>query len=244
MNAHPNEQRMLLQLREFDTRLMQLAHQARTLPHDAQIAELDAADSAAARERLEAHSALEAVRTELARIETDVELVQARIARDVERESSTQSAKDLSAIEHEMESLRERLALLEDAELSVMERIEAAEAEVALIEGRATERADARASVTADRNEQLAALEREREGTASDRRALASTIAPELLATYEQRRERTGTGAGLLRQKTCGACSLVLTGSDVERIRQVAADVLVFCPECDAILVRTEESGL
>ena len=67
----------------------------------------------------------------------------------------------------------------------------------------------------------------------------------ELLAFYEQRRVRGGgVGAALLRQRTCSGCTITLTGSDLERVRQAAPDELVLCPECDRILVRTDESGL
>lgn len=244
MNAHPTEQRTLLRLQELDTRALQLAHQERTLPQDAQLAELDVADGATARERLEAHTAAEAVRTEFARLEADVEVVKARIERDTARESAVASPKDLEALEHELGSLRARLSMLEDGELELMEQLEAAETELALIEGRAAERADARAVLDAARAERLAEIAAEREDVTADRRALAATIDPALLDEFEKRRARGAVAAGLLRQKTCGACSIELTGTDLERVRQQSAETLVFCPECDAILVRTEESGL
>ena len=37
---------------------------------------------------------------------------------------------------------------------------------------------------------------------------------------------------------------MVLSGTDLQRIRQAADDAIVNCPECGCILVRTEESGL
>lgn len=245
MNAHPHEQQTLLRVQELDNRLTQLARQLRQLPQDAQLAELDAADAATTRERAEAQGALDDVRTELRRIESDVELVNTRIARDSERELATSSTKDIAALEAELESLRRRLADLEDAELVVMQQVEDAEAAVTLIDGRAAERRDARAVLEAERASASAAIEAEQADVAADRRAIAATLAPELLALYEKKRERGGgIGAGLLRQKTCGACGVALNGNDLESVRKLAADALAFCPECDAILVRTEESGL
>lgn len=244
MNAHPNDQRTLLRVQEYDNRLLQLAHQERTLPQDAELDALDAADSGIARERLEAHEAVEAVRTELRRVETDVELVQARIDRDRAREATVTSAKDAEGLEHEIASLQSRRALLEDAELELMERLEAAEAVLGEIDGRAAERADARSVLTAARLNRLADITRERAEVEADRRAVAATVAPELLAVFEQKGARGSVPVGLLRQKTCGACSIMLTGTDLERVRQQPADTVVMCPECDAILVRTEESGL
>lgn len=244
MNAHPNDQRTLLRLQEFDVRSLQLEHQLRQLPFAQQLDDLDAADAASVRERLEAYTELEAARTEVARIGSDVEIVRARIERDTLRESQSSSSKDLEALEHELDSLRARLSMLEDAELEQMQRVEDAEHVIALIDGRAAERADARSAVGSSFQLAVDEIDRERDALASDRRAIAATVDPALLAEYERRRERTGTGAGLLRQKTCGACSIVLTGTDLERVRQLPADVVAHCPECDAILVRTEESGL
>lgn len=244
MNAHPNEQRILLQLIDFDTQLLQLAHQLKTLPYSAQLAEFDDADATTGRERLEAVSTLEAARAELRKIEADVELVQARIVRDTEREAGSSSAKDVSALEHELQALRERLAMLEDIELERMEQVELAERAVAEIDAHVSERATARTVIAAQLDTEVARINAAREELTADRRAIAATIDPALLAEFERLRERTGHGAGLLRQKTCGACSMVLTGTDLERIRQAASDSVVHCPECGAILIRTEESGL
>ena len=37
---------------------------------------------------------------------------------------------------------------------------------------------------------------------------------------------------------------MVLSGTDLQALRQAADDDVVTCPECGAILVRTDESGL
>ena len=65
----------------------------------------------------------------------------------------------------------------------------------------------------------------------------------ELLALYEKLAVR-GIGAGLLRRRTCEGCHMVLSGTDLQTLRQVADDDVVMCPECGAILVRSDESGL
>ena len=66
----------------------------------------------------------------------------------------------------------------------------------------------------------------------------------DLLALYEQRRVRgAGVGAALLRQRACSGCNMTLTGSDLDGVRRAAPDDVLLCPECDRILVRTEESG-
>ncbi|WP_262927681.1 hypothetical protein [Microbacterium sp. NIBRBAC000506063] len=37
---------------------------------------------------------------------------------------------------------------------------------------------------------------------------------------------------------------MMLSGTDISKIRQAAPDAVLSCPECGGILVRTEESGL
>ncbi|HLP23017.1 MAG TPA: DNA-binding protein [Microbacteriaceae bacterium] len=244
MNAHPNDQKTLLRVRDLDVQLAQLAHQRSVSVEGAELESLAAEDSAANRARLEAHTVWEHARAELTKLESDVALVEARIKRDVELESQVSSAKDASGIEHELASLRERLAILEEAELAAMEAVEAAEATLAQFDAAAAERAARRAELEASRAAALADIDRAEAEVSADRRAIAATVEEALLAEYERRRARSGAGAGLLRQKTCGACSMVLTGVDFERVRQLPADAIATCPECDAILVRTEESGL
>lgn len=244
MNAHPNDQRTLLRIAELDVQIGRFAHQLANSPLDSELASLADAEAASNRARLEAHVALEAVHTDLRKIESDVALVEARIAKDTALESSVSSAKDAAALEHELAALRERLSLLEDAELAAMEAVEAAQAAVDGIDAESADRGRRRAELEAQRASERADIERQRDEAEADRRAIAATVDAALMAEYERRRARTGAGAGLLRQKTCGACSMVLTGVDFERIRQFPADQVAHCPECDAILVRTEESGL
>src|SRR5690606_14729071 len=64
-----------------------------------------------------------------------------------------------------------------------------------------------------------------------------------LLADYERRAQRTA-GAALLRGGMCEGCRMMLSGTDMNQVRQAHEDAVLSCPECGCILVRTEESGL
>ncbi len=245
MKASPADQQQLLRLQAIDTRLQQLAHRLRSLPQTAELAALGERESAVRARRAEAVGALEDARAELGRIESDVEIVEKRIARDGERLTHTSSMKDVAALESELVSLRKRLSDLEDQELVVMEKVEGAEAHVADIDAESAEIAADVARLEAERDEAAGGLATERDGAERDRAAIAATIPDDLLAFYEQRRTRGGgVGAALLRQRTCGGCTITLTGSDLDRVRRAAPDEVVQCPECDRILVRTDESGL
>ena len=229
MKASPADQQELLRLQSLDTRLQQLAHRLGALPQAAPLAELAKRDTAVRGTRAEAVGGLEDARAELTRLESDVAVVEARIARDGDRLQHTSSTKDVAALEAELASLARRLSDLEDQELAVMEKVETAEAAVAGIDAE-------RATIAAE----AAALEAER-----DRAVVAGGVPAELLTFYEQRRLRGGgVGAALLRQRTCSGCTITLTGSDLEQVRRAAPDDVLQCPECDRILVRTDESGL
>jgi predicted nucleic acid-binding Zn-ribbon protein len=245
VKASPAEQQELLRLQSLDTRLQQLAHRLGSLPQAAPLAELAGRDTTVRGTRAEAIGSLDDARTELKRLESDVAMVEARIARDGDRLQHTSSVKDVTALEAELASLARRLSDLEDQELAVMERVENAEGVLAGID---EERASIAAETTkleAERDESAAGLATEREAAERDRVVVSGGVPADLLALYEQRRARgAGVGAALLRQRTCQGCNMTLTGSDLDTVRRSAPDDVLLCPECDRILVRTEESGI
>ncbi|GAA4374788.1 zinc ribbon domain-containing protein [Agromyces bauzanensis] len=245
MKASPADQQELLRLQSLDTRLQQLAHRLGALPQTAPLAELAGRDTAVRGTRAEAVGALEGARAELKRLESDVATVEARIARDGDRLQHTSSVKDVTALESELASLARRRSDLEDQELVVMQRVEDAEGVVAGIdEERASIAAEVEA-LEAERDEAAAGLTKEREAAVRDRDVVAGGVPADLLVFYEQRRARgAGIGAALLRQRTCQGCNMTLTGSDLDTVRRAADDDVLLCPDCDRILVRTEESGI
>lgn len=245
MKASPADQEQLLRLQSLDTRLQQLDHRLGSLPQTTPLAELMQRDVAVRGTRADAIGVLEDARAELRRLESDVAVVEARIARDGDRLQHTSSVKDVTALESELAALAKRLSDLEDQELVVMERVEEAEVAVSSIDmQRAAIVADT-ATLEGERDEAAGGLAVERDQTERDRAVVASGVPTDLLAFYEQRRTRGGgVGAALLRQRTCSGCTMTLTGSDLETVRRSALDDVLQCPECDRILVRTDESGL
>ena len=73
---------------------------------------------------------------------------------------------------------------------------------------------------------------------------MTASIPDDLLTLYEKQRERYGVGASHLRARVSSASGVELTGSDLETVRAAAPDEVVMCPDSNAILVRTGESGL
>lgn len=244
LKAAPADQALLLDLQALDTRLQQLAHRVRNLPQTAAVADLEAERTEVQRTFAERMGALEDARAELGRTESDVAVVDARIARDSERLRSTASVKDVQALEQELEALAKRKSDLEDIQLAVMETVEEREAEVE--ETRAElERIDGRLTeLTAERDTALAQLEAERTAAQNDRGVVAGKLPPDLLALYEKQRERYGVGASHLRGGVTSASGVSLNASDMNTIRAAAPEDVLICPDSNAILVRTAESGL
>ena len=130
MKADPADQARLLEIQDLDNHLRQIQSKSKNLPEAASVADLEAEVTEAKATQREALGAVDELKAEMARAESDVALVEQRIAKDTERSQHTSSAKDAQGLEHEIQSLKERLSMLEEVELGVMERLEAAEAEL------------------------------------------------------------------------------------------------------------------
>lgn len=245
MKADPAVQRRLLDLAEVDKELNQLAHRRRNLPELAEIGEA---------ERVLQHKrdALVAVETTLTdlnrdakRQEDDIEAVRAREDRDRKllNEGSI-GARQVVDLQHELESLARRQSTLEDDLLELMERREAIELDVSHARAELDKAEQALGELHERRDAALADLDTTEARRLADREKLAGDAPAELLALYDRIRAQKGIGAALLRSRRCGACRLELDRTAISHIREAAADEVVRCEECGAILIRTPESGL
>lgn len=245
MKADPFKQRYLLELQTLDTTLAQLDHRQATLAEHARLAalgeELDAAKSTLVR----ASTALDDVQRELRKADADVQVVRDRVARNQGRlDVGVGTSKDLQAVQHELESLGRRQATLEDEELEVMERAEAAEGETAAAQTQVDELTALIETVTAQRDDKTADIHHDRDKVAAKRDGLVDQVGPELVALYDKIRARSGIGAAPLKARRCGGCNMELHNTDLSRIREAPSNEVLRCEECSRILVVTEESGL
>jgi len=243
VKARPEDQLRLVDLAALDTAIRAAEHARRNPEQAGRVQELLSQRQTLSAELTRLLGVRDDVTAELARIESDVAVVDARAARDAERLAASVNAKDAQGLEHEIASLAKRKSDLEDAELELMERLEAAEAEIAAQEALIAATNDEGARLSAAGKAAVAEATARFDAATRDRAAIAATLPGELVALYERLAAR-GNGAGLLRQRTCEACRMVLAGTDVQALRQAADDDVVMCPECGCILVRTDESGL
>lgn len=244
LKAAPEDQALLLELQALDTKLQQLARRSDKLPERETVDTLSGTRAGLERTRAEQSGAVEDVRLELKRTESDVEVVQARITRDAERLATSASVKDVAALEQELESLGRRKSDLEDIELAVMETLEQSEGDLAATEAELAALSGSIAEATAVRDAALAEIEGERVHAAANRQTIAEKVPADLLALYEKQRERYGIGASLLRGGVSTASGVALAQTDMTKIRSAEPDDVILCPDSSAILVRTGESGL
>jgi len=244
MKASPADQRLLLEVQAFDTHDRQLAYASDHVPETELIGQLNGELAESATDFITRQGLVEDARTEIARLESDIEVVKQRLAADAAREAQSSNAKDLQALESEIASLKTRMTNLEEMELEVMQRLEDFEKSLeelqtmrSSIEARITEHEQARDARRAE-------IATERQEIAHRRSLLVARIAPDLVALYEKQRDRYGIGAALLTRGISGGSGVTLSESDLAKIRAAADDDVVMCPDSSCILVRTEESGL
>lgn len=243
MNANPEHQLVLLDIADIDRRIAQATHAKANPTQAARISELAAQRQQQVRELTVKAGARDDAQTELRRIEGDVALAEQRRARNADRLATATNAKDAVALEQEIASLGQRLSVLEDAQLAAMGAVEDAEAAVAaqqaLIDSTTAEGTELTRQAKAD----IAAADAMLAQLARDREAVSEGTQPSLLMEYDRRAAR-GVGAALLRAGACGGCMMLLSSTDLNEIRRMPADQVASCPECNCILVRTDESGL
>ena len=244
LKAAPDDQRLLLDLQALDTKLGQIDHKAKSLPQIAELAGLSSEVATARQAVATAQGAAEDVRIELGRLESDVDLVEKRIARDTARLETTSSVKDVQALEQELAALRKRRDDLEEIELAVMERQEGFESDLATVQGTLDGFTGRQRDLETSRDEALVELRNERTHIAANRSTIAAKIPADLLDLYERQRGRYGWGASLLQYGSSMANGVKLQENDLASIRAAAPDDVIICPVSDAILVRTAESGL
>lgn len=210
-----------------------------------------AAGLAERKQLLEEFTAAETKVSDLSRAqrkaEADLTPVRERKERDQQRldNGSVGDPKQLSQISEEIASLTRRISDLEDAQLEVMESLEAANTEFEALKSRRTDLEQQLREKMAGRDEEVKKIDREIDSHAMLRQAYVIELPDALLKTYERlRTQHGGVGAAELKQRRCLGCQLELNAADLREYAAAAPDDVLRCEECDRILIRTADSGL
>ena len=244
MKAEVVQQRSLLELAELDAELSRIEHRAKNLPAQQQLEEAQSAHREANDRLATVQIALEDLDGQVAKFESEIDAVRQREDRDRSLlAAGSVDARQLTELQHELETLERRQASLEDSLLEVMERREELQnqqsVELAQIDELQTKLSEAQNACDEARSE----IDQLKHQSLSRRDELVSGLDADLVALYERQRSRGGAGAGLLQGRRCGACRIEIDRGDLARISAAADDDVLRCPECGAILLRVKGTG-
>lgn len=179
----------------------------------------------------------EELRRELKRQESDLELVEKRLKQDAERLNQSSNPKDITGIQHEIETLRKRKSDLEDLELEIMEQIESSDQKLHQTEiardSKETEIEQARQQISIE----LAELKSENQDLSGQAEQIRKALNPDLVVLFDAKLSR-GVAVGRLNGSSCSACNMSLNSQAMAEVAKVPSGEIANCPECSAILVR------
>ena len=241
------EQKNLLDVQNFDTKLMQLAHKRAGLPELKETQDLEVELGSIEMRLVAAKTEASDLSLALRKAENDVEQVAARAAKNNVRleDGSVTSAKELDALQHEVVSLKARQSELEEVELEVMERLEETKSVIEVLLGEKSSTEQKLEQAVSVRDALLTEINDESADLLAQRQAISIGLPPELMALYEKvRADHGGVGAAHLHRGVCQGCHIAIDATELDRIRNLPVENVVRCEECRRILIRTAESGL
>lgn len=242
MKAEVIQQRSLLELADLDAELSRIEHRSSHLPEQQTFEQIQAAYRDVNDRLASLRLAVEDLDAQIAKFESEIEAVRDREDRDRKMlDGGAINAKQLSDLQHELETLERRQSSLEDSLLEVMERREELQTqqsdELTAIDSLESRLADAQRT----RDDALAEIDQSRHQRVSRRDELTAGLDADLVSLYERQRIHGGPGAARLQGRKCGACRIEIDRGELARISAAADDEVLRCPECGAILLRVKD---
>jgi len=237
MKATHGQQQLLLKYYELQLEERRNVKAVKELSERTALRELEAELLQSSEVLLNAQERYEKLEVEIARVLTDLELVETRIARDEARIPTLGNAREVDSVKSELEALNKRKELLETAELELLETRDAAGFEVQETKNLRAELNAKIAELEALANVELTKLQSKVSTLQVEQAATAGQLPANLLAAYERKASRS-VPIGRLVDRSCGACGIGLTASVFDEVKATPADELPTCNNCEAFLVR------
>jgi uncharacterized protein len=234
----PEQLDLLLELQATDQRVRRIEHTLDDLPEQRELVISDQRTQELARALDELRVALDQAGAEQRQLEREVDVLSQR--RDAERariyDGSVVNARELKAIEAEIETTVRRLSEHEDLLLEALERTDALEGRRDLLAAELDAEQERHAQLEGARNDAAAGLLAELGELKVARDREAAELPSELRARYEELVARTGgVAVGKLEANACTACRIELSMADVGEL--YAGPPLTTCPQCRRLLV-------
>lgn len=171
------------------------------------------------------------------KIDSDLSMVEKRIASDEQKLKSSASPKDIAGFQHEIEGLKNRKSLLEDSELSLLDKLEESEKRLT---GLRNQKAEVELELEQSKSElsQTLGLMRDQNSKINQEiSSIKSQLPSELIDAFERKLAK-GNAVGRIVRSACTACNMNLNSTAMAELSNVPADELATCPECAAIVIR------
>jgi uncharacterized protein len=228
----------LLELQETDLTLDRLRVRRTALESGETMSAIRAEAGEAERVVGEQRLALDELARDQGRFEHEIDSLRQKEAAESKRmfDGSIVNARELEALQHEIDNVKKRRSDREDELLALMEQREE-------LEGKAVTSDAASSRLRADVDQHAAATERELadlrdelERLTSARASIVQAVDPELLELYEDlRRLKKGVGAAALVDGVCQGCHEQLSAVELDRLKR--AEGIRRCEHCRRILV-------
>ena len=232
---------LLLELQATDHRVRKLRHQLDDLPEQQQLEATLARAGELDRQHDDTRVELERASARQRQLEREVEVLTTR--RDAERsrlyDGTVGNAREMQAVEAEIETTIRRIDEHEELLLEVLEEVEGLESTVAALVAEGEVSRSEAAALERSRDESAMHLLAELGELEADRDRRAGSLPADLLARYEAAAARAGgTGVGKLIDNSCTACRLSMSRADIGEL--LAGPPLTTCPQCRRLLVVPE----
>jgi len=244
LSVHPDTQARLLELTAIDTEIIIERRRISEMTTEVNSLESDDAYHLLVREAENAADRVDDVTREKDHVSDDIETAQARIARDRQRETVSSDSKELVALESEIESLERRIDKLGQQQDEIVVRWKALTEELKQLNAERDAFHESRSMRQSQLRAEIATKEHRIALVGAERERVTSELPSELVELYERQRERYGVGASLLTRGISTASGVALTPYQLDVVKNADPFDVLMCPDSNAILIRTAESGL
>ncbi len=226
-------------LMEADRWIDRVASQKTHLPEMTELAALEVELRSQLTALNDAQAALAPVRSTYEEVQREGERLRARAeSLDKTLSNSTANARELAALQGELQHVRELLERSDDRELEYLMAVEPLDEAVAAVKTAAQPAVARRAALQATIVELQASLDDEMVALKEARVERAAAVTPELLKRYEAAFARVGTsGASQIVSGHCDGCRIALSPLDLDRWKGQPEGTFMICPECGRLLL-------
>jgi len=186
---------------------------------------------------ISASNRIDGLKLDLKRLETDVDLVAKREAKDQAALRTTSVVKDAQGLQQELKTLEKRRGELEEQQLQVMEQLEEASKQMSAVTKSRTETEEMLKVVISRLESAKTKVLSGIELSQATRKQLVQRVPQELLGLFDAKSKR-GVAIGRLSNSQCGACRMSLSATALAEVARIPLGEIATCPDCGAILVR------